>query len=117
MAINEALAEYLALYHKGEVNAVTSRELECSFQMRGSELRREVNALRGDGIPICSFEGGYANREDLERNLPQSNKAENADMRGAYAVSGRGGIAHEPAVDKPRRRGGKQMKTYGEEDL
>ena len=59
----------------------------------------------------------YANREDLERNLPQSNKAENADMRGAYAVSGRGGIAHEPAVDKPRRRGGKQMKTYGEEDL
>ena len=59
----------------------------------------------------------YANREDLERNLPQSNKAENADMRGAYAVSGRGGIAHEPAVDKPRRRGGKQMKTYGKEDL
>ena len=60
---------------------------------------------------------GYANREDLERNLPQSSKAENADMRGAYAVSGRGGIAHEPAADKPRRRGGKQMKTYGEEDL
>ena len=59
----------------------------------------------------------YANREDLERNLPQSSKAENADMRGAYAVSGRGGIAHEPAVDKPRRRVGKQMKTYGEEDL
>lgn len=59
----------------------------------------------------------YANREDLERNLPQSNKAENADMRGAYAVFGRGGIALEPAVDKPRRRGGKQMKTYGEEDL
>ena len=59
----------------------------------------------------------YANREDLEHNLPQSNKAENADMCGAYAVSRRGGIAHEPAVDKPRRRGGKQMKTYGEEDL
>lgn len=59
----------------------------------------------------------YANREDLERNLPQSSKAENADMRGAYAVSGSGGIAHEPAVEKPRRRGGKQMKTYGEEDL
>lgn len=54
---------------------------------------------------------------DSDDNLPQSNKAENADMRGAYAVSGRGGIAHEPAVDKPRRRGGKQMKTYGEEDL
>ena len=74
MAINEALAEYLALYHKGEVNAVTSRELECSFQMRGSELRREINALRGDGIPICSFEGGYyyaATAEELERTIRQ----------------------------------------------
>ena len=59
----------------------------------------------------------YANREDLERNLPQSNKAENVDVSGAYAVSKRGGMAHEPAVEKPRRRGGKQMKTYGEEDL
>ena len=59
----------------------------------------------------------YANREDLERNLPQSNKAENADVSGAYAVSRRGGMAHEPAVEKPRRRGRKQMKTYGEEDL
>lgn len=75
MAINEALAEYLALYHKGEVNAVTSRELECSFQMRGSELRREINALRGDGIPICSFEGGYyyaATAEELERTIGNS---------------------------------------------
>ena len=59
----------------------------------------------------------YANREDLERNLPQSSKAEDADVRGAYAVSGRGGIAHESAVEKSRRKGGKQMKTYGEEDL
>ena len=57
MPINKALAEYLDLYHKGEANAVTSRELECAFRMRGSELRREINALRGDGIPICSFEG------------------------------------------------------------
>lgn len=59
----------------------------------------------------------YANREDLEHNLPKSNKAEDVDVSGAYAVSGRGGMAHEPAVDKPRRRGGKQMKTYGGEDL
>ena len=59
----------------------------------------------------------YANREDLERNLPQSSKAEDTDVSGAYAVSRRGGMAHEPAVEKPRRRSGKQMKTYGEEDL
>ena len=36
MPINKALAEYLDLYHKGEANAVTSRELECAFRMRGS---------------------------------------------------------------------------------
>ena len=59
----------------------------------------------------------YANREDLERNLPQSSKAEDVDVSGSYAVSRRGGMAHEPAVEKPRRRSGKQMKTYGEEDL
>ena len=59
----------------------------------------------------------YANREDLERNLPQSSKAEDTDVSGAYAVSRRGGMSHEPAAEKPRRRGGKQMKTYGEEDL
>ena len=74
MPINKALAEYLDLYHKGEANAVTSRELECAFRMRGSELRREINALRGDGIPICSFDGGYyyaATEEELPDGAPQ----------------------------------------------
>lgn len=74
MPINKALAEYLELYHKGEANAVTSRELECAFRMRGSELRWEINALRGDGIPICSFEGGYyyaATEEELRRTIRQ----------------------------------------------
>ena len=51
MPINKALAEYLELYHKGEANAVTSRELECAFRMRGSELRREINALRSAACP------------------------------------------------------------------
>ena len=72
MPINKALAEYLELYHKGEANAVTSRELECAFRMRGSELRREINALRGDGSPICSFDGGYyyaATEEELRRTI------------------------------------------------
>lgn len=75
MPINKALAEYLELYHKGEANAVTSRELECAFRMRGSELRREINALRGDGIPICSFDGGYyyaATEEELRRTIGSS---------------------------------------------
>ena len=59
----------------------------------------------------------YANREDLERNLPQSNKAEDVDVSGAYAVSRRGDIAYETATEKSERRTGKQMKTYSEEEL
>ena len=59
----------------------------------------------------------YANRVDLERNLPQSCKAEDVDESRAYAVSGHGGMAHEQVVEKSRRRGGKQMKTFAEEDL
>ena len=45
MPINKILAEYLDQYHKGEANAVTSRELEYAFGMRGSELRRALCAL------------------------------------------------------------------------
>lgn len=58
----------------------------------------------------------YANRVDLERNLPQSSKAEEIDERRAYPVSGHGGIAHTPAQEKSRKKGN-QMKTYAEEDL
>ena len=72
--INKILAEYLDQYHKGEANAVTSRELEYAFGMRGSELRRAVNALRVERIPICSFEGGYyyaATSEEIRRTALQ----------------------------------------------
>ena len=92
MAINEALAMCLEQYHKGEANAVTSRELECTFQMRGPELRREINALRGGGIPICSFEGGYyyaATAEELERTIRQ---LRSRIKKIAYAERGLSGI-------------------------
>ena len=59
MPINKALAEYLDLYHKGEANAVTSRELECAFDVKGKELRDAVNALRREGVPIASNGSGY----------------------------------------------------------
>ena len=64
MAINEALAEYLALYHKGEVNAVTSRELECCFQMRGSELRREINRVQKE-LDAYAQAKGYADADAM----------------------------------------------------
>ena len=57
----------------------------------------------------------YANRVDLERNLPQSSKAEDVDESRAYAVSGHGGMAHDPVQEKPRRRG-RSIKTMEEDN-
>ena len=57
----------------------------------------------------------YANRVDLERNLPQLSEPEEMDESCGYAVSSRGGIAHAPAQERAVKRG-KQMKTFGEEE-
>ncbi|MBS5133992.1 MAG: type IV secretory system conjugative DNA transfer family protein [Oscillospiraceae bacterium] len=57
----------------------------------------------------------YANRVDLERNLPQLSEPEEMDESRGYAVSSRGGIAHTPAQERAVKRG-KQMKTFGEEE-
>ncbi len=59
MANEHSIPEYLKTYHCGEMAAVTSRELETVFRIRGPDLRREVNRLRADGVPICSCDRGY----------------------------------------------------------
>lgn len=66
MAHNEGLAAYLKDFHTGEAKAVCSKELEWRFHLRGSELRKEINAMRGNGIPICSFRSGYYYAETAE---------------------------------------------------
>ena len=53
------VAEYLKRYHLGEQNAVTSRELETTFNVKGIELRSTINALRRSGVPIASSGNGY----------------------------------------------------------
>ena len=57
----------------------------------------------------------YANRVDLERNLPKSAKAEEAAEHRGYAVSGHGGMAHEPVQERTRKRG-KSIKSMEEEN-
>lgn len=57
--IDKALCEYLKRYHRGQENAVSSKELEAAFHVKGTELRRAVNRLRCDGYPICSDATGY----------------------------------------------------------
>jgi len=55
----ETIAEYLKRYHLGEQNAVTSRELERTFELHGKELRDLINTLRRSGVPIASSSSGY----------------------------------------------------------
>ena len=72
--LQEEIAEYLKDFHKGESRAITSRELETEFAIRGSELRGIVNRLRSEGVPICSFEYGYyyaAAEDELNRTIRQ----------------------------------------------
>ena len=74
MILDEIVARHLWDYHQGESRAVSSRELERAFDIRGSDLRRIINRLRGDGIPICSFASGYyyaETEQELQRTIRQ----------------------------------------------
>ena len=61
--IDKALCEHLEQYHKGQENAASSKELEATFHVKGTELRRAVNRLRCSGQLICSGETGYFDAE------------------------------------------------------
>lgn len=68
------IAEYLKIYHKGAQSVISSRDLEAAFHIRGPDLRRLINSLRGDGIPICSSDSGYyyaGTEEELQRTIRQ----------------------------------------------
>ena len=72
--MDEQVIEYLKRYHSGEINAVTSRELERLFDLRGVEVRKLVNRLRRKGVPVCSCTQGYycaATGEELTHTIRQ----------------------------------------------
>ena len=74
MTTDNLIAKHLKEYHRGELRVVPSRELEAAFQIRGPDLRRTINCLRGDGIPICSSDSGYYyadTEEELRRTIRQ----------------------------------------------
>ena len=50
---------YLKDYHTGSHKSIHSRELQRLFQIDGRNLRRKINRLRQDGVPICSDNTGY----------------------------------------------------------
>ena len=74
MPLEKAVAEHLQQYHLGEARSVSSKELERTFQIRGPELRRIINQLRGSGVPICSYDYGYyyaETEQELLRTIRQ----------------------------------------------
>lgn len=74
--IKTALCEYLEQAHTGEGEAISSRELERVFCVKGTEIRRLVNVLRCESKPICSNAMGYfyaANRQELQETISQLN--------------------------------------------
>ena len=69
---NAALCVYPKKYHTGKEKAVPSTELEQLFSLNGRNLRRKINRLRQDGVPICSDRSGYyfaANQEEVNATV------------------------------------------------
>jgi len=55
----ETLIWYMKIFHPGEAKPAASKELEAIFGIRGAALRRSINAMRRQGVPIASGENGY----------------------------------------------------------
>ena len=54
----ETIARYLEEGYKGRKNAISSRTLEKALGLSGNELRKKINRLRCDSIPISACRGG-----------------------------------------------------------
>ena len=55
----EQLTAYLKGAYRGRRNTIKSAELERVLHMSGTDLRKLVNRLRQDGVPVCSSRDGY----------------------------------------------------------
>lgn len=55
----EKVYGYLSAYCIGRKRAASSQALEKVLDMSGNELRKQINALRREAIPIASNSEGY----------------------------------------------------------
>lgn len=55
----ETIARYLEEGYQGRKNAISSCALEKALGLSGNELRKKINRLRCDSIPISACRGGY----------------------------------------------------------
>ena len=56
---SEQLKNYLKNNCPGRRRAIKSPELEAALNISGNELRRQVNRLRRQKVPVCSGAEGY----------------------------------------------------------
>ena len=55
----EELRDYLHGQCQGRDHAVSGRQLERTLRTSENELRKQVNRLRREGVPIASHRSGY----------------------------------------------------------
>ena len=55
----EKVFGYLCAYCCGRKHAASSQTLEKKLDVSSNELRKQVNALRREGVPIASSSDGY----------------------------------------------------------
>ena len=55
----DLIGVFLREHHTGEERAVHSRELAALFSLSERALRRCINLLRKEEVPICSSRNGY----------------------------------------------------------
>lgn len=66
---------------EGQDNRITSRELEGITNLKGTQIRAEVNRLRTEGIPIASDDKGYyiaTTQEELTATIRNLQSRSNA---------------------------------------
>ncbi len=83
----EQLHSYLHHSCRGKANAMSGVNLAKTMTISGNELRRQVNRLRREGIPIASNSNGYfyaANAGEIYSTIRSLEKMESG-IRAAIA--------------------------------
>ena len=55
----DLVSAYLGAHCAGRKNAIPSQKLEQELHLSGNEIRKQVNALRREAVPIASNGAGY----------------------------------------------------------
>lgn len=84
----EKVRGYLESLCKGKKKLISSSDLESATGLSGNEVRKQINRLRREGIPIASNRYGYFYAETAAevyatiRNLEKMRRGLDAAIRG-----------------------------------